>query len=98
MWGRLVCQIRAGGEVVCIRVGGTVWNNVKGCGIEKRGGKTKILKCGGQAGSRGSFFKKEAENAFTNYGKITHYMCCDHIFSQRNKTTKIAEGVEVGGI
>ena len=62
MWGRLVCQVRAGGEVVCIRVGGTLWNTVKGCGIEKRGGETKILKCGGQAESRGGFFKKEAEN------------------------------------
>ena len=33
-----------------------------------------------------------------NYGKIAHQMWCDHIFSQRNKTTKRAEGVEVGGI
>ena len=35
-------QIRTGGG--CVRVGGTVKNNLKGGGTEKRGGQTKILK------------------------------------------------------
>ena len=29
--------------------------------------------------------------------KIAHQMCCDHPFSQRNKITELAVGVEVGG-
>ena len=31
------CWIRAGGGVLCGRVGGIVWNTLKGCGIEKKG-------------------------------------------------------------
>ena len=41
--------------------GGTVWNTLKVGGTEKRGGETKILKRGGQAGSRGGCLKKGAE-------------------------------------
>ena len=44
-------SIRAGG--IWVRVGGTVCNTLKGGGTEKRGGDTKILKRGRQAGSRG---------------------------------------------
>ena len=43
----------AGGGYV--KVGGTVWNTLKGGGTEKRGGETKILKRG-KAGSRGGCF------------------------------------------
>ena len=39
----MVCHIRAG-EVVWVRVRGTVWNTLKRGGVEKRGGGTKILK------------------------------------------------------
>ena len=42
-----------------MRVGGTVCNTLKGGGTEKRGGDTKILKRGRQAGSRGGCLKKE---------------------------------------
>ena len=40
-------------------VGETVQNTLKGSGTENRGGKTKILKGGGQAESRGGCLKKE---------------------------------------
>ena len=39
-------------------IGGTVWNTLKGGGIEKRGGESKILKRG-KAGSRVGCIKKE---------------------------------------
>ena len=39
-----MCWIRAGG--CCLRVGGTVWNTLKG--TEMRVGETKILKRGGK--------------------------------------------------
>ena len=55
----------AGGGYV--KVGGTVWNTLKGGGTEKMGGETKILKRG-KAGSRGGCFKKRgAWNRLTNY-------------------------------
>ena len=38
-------------------VGGTVWNTLKGGGIEKRGGESKIIKRG-KAGSRVGCIKK----------------------------------------
>ena len=44
---------------ICMRVGGTVQNTLKGGGTEKRGGDRKILKYGRQAGSRGGCLKKE---------------------------------------
>ena len=52
-----MCQIMAEGSYV--RVGGTVWNTLKGGGTEKSGEDTKILKRRGQAGSRGGCLKKE---------------------------------------
>ena len=33
-----MCRIRAGGG--CVRVGGTVWNTLKGASTEKKGGET----------------------------------------------------------
>ena len=39
--------------------GGTVWNTLKRGGTEKTGEETKILKGGGQAGSRGGCIKKK---------------------------------------
>ena len=42
----------------CVRVGGTVWNSLKGGGTEKRKGEAKILKSGGQAGLRCGCLKK----------------------------------------
>ena len=57
MFMRVWC-IRLGQEgVVCMRVGETVQNTLKGGGIEKRGGKTTVLK-GWATGSRGVCFKK----------------------------------------
>ena len=40
-----MCWIRVGEG--CVRMDGTVWNTLKGGGIEKSGGETKILKRGG---------------------------------------------------
>ena len=48
---------------ICVRVGVTVLNTLKGGGIEKRGRKTKIFNGGGgggQAVSRGGFLKRGA--------------------------------------
>ena len=42
-----------------MRVGGTVYNTLKGGGTEKRGGETKISKRWVQTGSRGECLKKE---------------------------------------
>ena len=44
----MVGRIRAVGG--CVRVGGTVWNTLKGDGTEKRGGETTILKRAGKLG------------------------------------------------
>ena len=52
-----MCQIKV--EVGFMRVGGTVWNTLKGGGTEKSEEETKILKRRGQAGSRGGCLKKE---------------------------------------
>ena len=49
--------IWAGG--VCVRVGETVWNTLKGGGTEKRGGEAKVLKKKVQVGSRDGYLKKE---------------------------------------
>ena len=60
-------SIRAGG--IWVRVGGTVCNTLKGGGTEKRGGDTKILKRGRQAGSRGGGALKRSGgwSPLTNY-------------------------------
>ena len=50
--GFFLCEGRG-----CMRVGGTVWNTLKGGGKEKKGGKTKILKRR-KAGSRGRGLKR----------------------------------------
>ena len=50
----------------CMRVAGTVWNNLKGGATEKRGGETRIFKRG-EAGSRGGCLKKGGWNPLTNY-------------------------------
>ena len=44
MKGKLVCPIRAGRG--CVRVGGTVWNNLKRGSKEKKGGKQRFKKRG----------------------------------------------------
>ena len=59
-------SIRAGG--IWVRVEGTVCNTLKGGGTEKRGGDTKILKRGRQAGSRGGALKRSGGwSPLTNY-------------------------------
>ena len=52
----MVGRIRAGG--VYARVGETVCNTFKGGGKKQRGRDKKILKRGGQSGSRGGCLKK----------------------------------------
>ena len=50
-------------------MGETVYNTLKGCGTENRGGEPKIVKKGGQAGSRGVCLKKGGgSNPLLNYG------------------------------
>ena len=58
-----MCQIRAGR--ICVRVGGTVSNTLKGCGTEKKGRETKILKRG--QGPRDGCLKKGGWKPLTNY-------------------------------
>ena len=58
MKGSSYVGLGQGGEG-CVRVEGTVWNTLKAGGTEKRGGETKILKRGAQAGSRVRRLKKE---------------------------------------
>ena len=58
-----MCQIKV--EVGFMRVGGTVWNTLKGGGTEKSEEETKILKRRGQAGSRGGCLKKEGRGPGT---------------------------------
>ena len=57
-----------------MRLGGTVWNNLKGGESEKRGRETKNLKGGeggggggGYAGSKGGYLKKGQLESLTNY-------------------------------
>ena len=57
-------------------MGGTVGNTLKGGRTENWGGKTKILKRGGQAGPRGGCLKKWGGrgggwNPLTNYEYLT---------------------------
>ena len=58
-----MCHIMAEGSSV--RVGGTVWNTLKGGGTEKSGEETKTLKRSEQAGSRDGCLKKEGTEAGT---------------------------------
>ena len=68
-----MCRIRGRGG--CERVGGTVWNTLKGGGIEKRRG-AKILKRRA-CWSRGECLKKErlAWNSLTNYENGPSKIC-----------------------
>ena len=53
----VVVVVVVGGGGVCVRVGGIVWNTLKGGRNRKDGGETKILK-GGQVAWRGGCFNK----------------------------------------
>ena len=58
MKGKLVCPIRAGKG--CVRVVGTVWNNLKRGATEKKGGKQRFKK-GGKLGQGVGALKRGLE-------------------------------------
>ena len=54
-----------------MKVGGTVWNTLKGGGTEKRGSETKILKKGEEeTRSRGERLKWRVWNPLMNYDLV----------------------------
>ena len=74
----MIALIRAVGG--CVRVGETVWNTLKGGGIEKSGGETKILKRGVKLGQGVGALKREEGvlEPLTNYGWsfiLSHFLC-----------------------
>ena len=61
----MVCPIRAGGG--CVRVGGTVWNTLKGWD-RKEGRENKDFKKGGELGQGVGTLKMVGWNPLMNYG------------------------------